>query len=131
MTGAPPTAAVAAVVSLGGALGALARWGVGLFAPTPHGAFPLATFAINVVGCALLGALVVAAQRPGTSPLARPFLGTGVLGGFTTFSAYAVDTDGLASAGVAGTAVLYAVGTLVVAVIAAWVGMRTARAVLR
>ncbi len=80
----PPTAALLAVVAVGGALGSLARYGLVLAAPN------LAmTLAVNVVGSFLLGALV--ALRP-QGRWSRPFLGSGVLGGFTTFSAFAVQT---------------------------------------
>lgn len=75
---------VVAAVALGGGLGGAARYGVGLLVPGAPG-----TFLVNVVGCALIGVLVVLTPR--LHPLARPFLGVGVLGGFTTFSAYAVD----------------------------------------
>ena len=95
-----PTAqpAIAGAVAAGGVIGALARHGAGVALPTAAGAFPLTTFAVNVVGCALMGALVAAlARTPGAHPLLRPFLGTGVLGGFTTFSAFAVETVELLS----------------------------------
>ena len=49
---------------LGGALGALARYGIGLAVPHQPGTFPLATFAINVVGCLLIGALIVVVTEP-------------------------------------------------------------------
>ncbi len=99
---------VVLAVSVGGGLGAVGRWltdlsvaGVG------------ATLVVNLVGCALLGALVVLVTEAWTShPLARPFLGTGVLGGFTTFSAYALDVADLVERGDHALAVAYAAGTL-------------------
>src|SRR5262249_44281722 len=93
-------APVVAVVAVGGALGACARYALTLAWPTPAGTFPWATFWTNVVGCAVIGVFMVlitevwAAHR-----LVRPFFGTGVLGGFTTFSTYAVDTRRLVDAG--------------------------------
>lgn len=123
--------AALAVVAVGGALGALARHGVGVAVPQAPGAFPWATFVVNVTGCLLIGALVVALTewRP-AHPLVRPFLGTGVLGGYTTFSTYSVDVLRLVGSGHGATAAGYLVGTLVGAVAATWLGARLARAVL-
>lgn len=97
---------VVGVVAVGGALGASARYGAGLLLPTPEGAFPWTTFTVNVVGCALLGGLMVLLTERPTEwstapphPLLRPFLGTGFCGGFTTFSTYALDTQRLLDAG--------------------------------
>jgi CrcB protein len=64
-------------------------------------------------------------------PLARPFLGTGVVGGFTTFSTYAVEVDRLLSSGAAALALAYLFGTVAAALVAVQVGVTTARAVLR
>lgn len=79
------------VVALGGAAGALARAGVAAVLPVRPGALPLATLVVNLVGCLLLGLLL--ARQPG--PRRQVFFGTGVLGGFTTFSAFALETDQL------------------------------------
>ena len=92
-------------VAVGGALGALARWGIGLAWPAPHGGFPASTLLINVVGCLLMGVLVVhVVEVREAHPLVRPFLGVGVLGGFTTFSTFAVDTEQLLVGGHLGVA---------------------------
>ncbi|WP_240157515.1 fluoride efflux transporter CrcB [Pseudonocardia broussonetiae] len=116
-------------VAVGGALGALARWGAGLAVTAGPGAFPLATFAVNTAGCLLIGALLVVLTEVVTAhPLARPFLATGVLGGFTTFSTYAVDVHALLGAGRPGVAAAYLVGTLLAALAATWLGARLARA---
>jgi CrcB protein len=115
---------VIAVIAAGGALGALARLGVSTVLPH-HGGFPLSTVLENVLGCFLLGALLVVLtelRRP--HPLVRPFLGTGVLGGFTTFSTYAVDAVTRDSVGVA---VLSVVLTLVLALAGSWAGVVTVR----
>jgi CrcB protein len=118
-----------AVVALGGALGALARWGVGLTWPTPHGGFPAATLVINVVGCLLMGVLVVhVAELREAHPLVRPFLGVGVLGGFTTFSTFAVDAEQLLGAGRLGVALGYLAATTLGSVGAAALGLALARA---
>lgn len=104
------------VVALGGAVGALARWGVIEAFPAPSG-FPWTVFWINVTGSALLAALPALATVRERAWLAL-FLGTGVLGGFTTMSAASVDTVVLLEAGRHGSALLYAGGTLVAALTA-------------
>ena len=122
---------VLAVISLGGVIGALSRYGLGLAFPTPHG-FPWTTFSINVLGCVLIGVLMVFVSDVWSGrPLVRPFLGTGVLGGFTTFSTYAVDTVRLTNAGSAGIAMSYLVGTFIAAILAVYVGNLAARELLR
>lgn len=124
---------VFAVVAGGGALGALARYGAGVLWPVRGGDFPWTTFLVNVVGCALIGVLmaVVAELRPHTHRLVRPFLGTGVLGGFTTFSTYALDVRGLLVAGRYGPAALYLFGTMAAAVVTVWGSASLARYLLR
>ncbi|MFF8289642.1 fluoride efflux transporter CrcB [Streptomyces sp. NPDC016309] len=126
-------APVVAVVSLGGVLGASARYGAMLLWPVPVGGFPWTTFAINVVGCALIGVLMaVVGEARAAHRLVRPFLGTGVLGGFTTFSTYAVDVHDLVEGGRAGAGLVYLGLTPVVALAAvattAWL---TRRALVR
>ncbi|WP_433344157.1 fluoride efflux transporter FluC [Streptomyces sp. CA-253872] len=124
---------VFAVVAAGGALGAVARYGAAVLWPTVGGAFPWTTFLVNVVGCALIGVLMasVAELRPHTHRLVRPFLGTGVLGGFTTFSTYVLDVRGLLVAGryVAAAGCLF--GTMAAAVLTVWGSASLARYVLR
>ncbi|MET8507321.1 fluoride efflux transporter CrcB [Streptomyces sp. NPDC004787] len=121
---------VVGVVAAGGALGASARYGAVLLWPTPGGAFPWTVLAVNAVGCAVLGALMVVATetaRP-PHPLVRPFLGTGVCGGFTTFSTYSLDTQRLLAGGEVPRALLYLGGTVVAALAAVWAGVIAARA---
>ena len=116
-------------VAVGGALGALARYGLGVAFPHGPGDFPLATFGINVVGCLLIGVVIVLlTEGPTPHPLARPFLTTGVLGGFTTFSTFATDVDQLLLAGHPGIAAGYLAATPVAAIAATWVGLRLTRA---
>ena len=88
------------LAALGGALGALARWGIAELLPSSPAGWPWATLLVNLTGCLLLGALfaVLAAHAPDAS-WPRPFLAVGVLGGYTTYSAFAVETVGLAEAG--------------------------------
>jgi CrcB protein len=121
---------VVAAVSLGGGLGALARYGVGLLVPTEPGRFPWGTFGINVLGCLLIGMLmVVATELVRAHRLVRPFLGVGVLGGFTTFSTYSVESLRLLPD--VGLVVAYLLGTLVAAILAVmtgvWLVRRSAR----
>lgn len=119
---------VIAAIAVGGALGAGARYLAGEQWPTAPGAFPLTTALINVVGSAAIGVLlVVVAERWAHRPLLRPFLGTGFLGGFTTFSTYAVDVQHLATAGQPVRAALYLVATPVLALLAAALGSGLAR----
>ena len=96
-------------VALGGALGAALRWAAGagvarLTGPAP--AFPVAILGINVLGSLLMGAFMAAAARRGALHLA-PFLATGVLGGFTTFSAFSLEAVALMERGRIGAAALY------------------------
>ena len=120
------------VIAAGGALGAAARHGAALLWPTAPAAFPWTTLLVNVVGCALMGVLMVlVTERFTAPPLVRPFLGTGVLGGFTTFSTYAVDADRLFRLDAPGTAVLSLVLTLVLALAAVWAGATATRAMVR
>ncbi|WP_084514938.1 FluC/FEX family fluoride channel [Nocardia acidivorans] len=110
---------VLTVIAVGGALGALGRYGLARLWPTPAGGFPWATFTTNVLGCFLIGVLmVVITEIRAAHPLARPFLGVGILGGFTTFSTYANETRGLLQPGTATTAFGYLAATLLCALLA-------------
>ncbi|MFI6996599.1 fluoride efflux transporter CrcB [Nocardia sp. NPDC050175] len=124
--------AVLAVIAVGGALGALARYGLTLAWPAPAGAFPWAVFTINVAGSFLLGVLMVVITeiRP-AHPLVRPFLGVGVLGGFTTFSTYAEDIRALLDPATVIVAAVYLVATLVVALVATTAAVMLTRVAAR
>jgi fluoride exporter len=120
--------AVLGVVAVGGVVGAEARYGVAVLLPHAPGAWPWATLLTNASGCLLIGVLVVlVTERFRAHPLARPLLGVGVLGGYTTFSTYTVDTVLGAAAGRALPAVLYAVLTPAVALVAVTVGVALTR----
>ncbi|MGW5349537.1 fluoride efflux transporter FluC [Streptomyces sp. NPDC004031] len=107
------------LVAGGGAAGALARAGVGQLGTDAANGFPLITFSVNLAGCAAMGVLMAALHRRPASPMwAGPVLGSGFLGGFTTFSSYAADTQRLLSHGHAGLGVLYAAATVVGALLA-------------
>lgn len=119
-------------VALGGVVGSLGRWGVGLALPHAPGEVPWATFLVNVTGAFAMGLLVAfLVARPGTHRLARPFVGVGMLGGWTTFSALAVDAVQLGSTGHLPVAALYVVATFLVGVLAVAAGSRLGRAVWR
>lgn len=125
-------APVLAVVALGGGVGAAARYAASLWWPTPAGGFPWTTFWVNVSGCAVIGAfMVVVTELRAAHRLVRPFFGTGVLGGFTTFSAYAVDIRRLIDAGHARTGLAYLAATPLAALTAVWLASWATRRALR
>ncbi|MEV6317350.1 CrcB family protein [Streptomyces sp. NPDC051776] len=118
------------VIAAGGAAGACARYGASL--AWPASTFPWDVFWVNVSGCTLIGVLMVLVSERGAGhPLLRPFLGTGVLGGYTTFSTYAVGLVGLLRRGEVGIAAAYAAGTLAAAFGAVWAAAALTRAALR
>lgn len=123
---------VLGAVAAGGALGAVARYGALVVWPVAGGGFPWTVFVVNVSGCALIGVLMVLTVERGrvTHPLVRPFLGVGVLGGFTTFSTYAADVSGLLVRQELLTAVAYMAATVVAALAAVWAGAVVTRRLL-
>lgn len=120
------------LAALGGALGALARWAVTTALPHARGAWPWATTVVNLSGCLVIGVLlaVLLARFP-TSPWMRPFLAVGVLGGYTTYSTFAVDVVQLARAGRLGPAVAYVLTSVVGGVLAVVLGLLAGRAAVR
>jgi fluoride exporter len=120
-----------AVVGAGGAIGTAARYGTALVIPPRSGAYPVATFLVNVVGAVILGA--VAELPTGWLPaheLTRPAIGTGFCGGLTTFSTMSLEIYRLWP-GHPELAAAYAVASLAAAPACAWAGaalVRTARA---
>ncbi|MFE3519220.1 fluoride efflux transporter FluC [Streptomyces sp. NPDC059166] len=120
-----------AAVAAGGAVGALARHAVTPAGPAGRG-FPWQVLAVNVAGCALIGVLMVLTAERGrlTHPLLRPFLGVGVLGGFTTFSTYAAGVAQLLDRQEAATALAYVAATTVAALGAVWAAAALTRALL-
>jgi len=125
-------APVVAVVAVGGAIGACARYGAALLWPAQTGGFPWTTFWVNVVGCAVIGVfMVVVTEVWAVHPLVRPFFGTGVLGGFTTFSTYAVDIQKLIDHGHPGTGLAYLAATLLAALTAVTLAATATRRVLK
>ena len=121
---------ILAVIALGGALGSLARWGLATALPHRPGAFPWATFLANVTGALLIGALMVLlAEVWPPSRYLRPFLGIGVLGGYTTFSTFSYETFALLRDGEynrAGVYIVLSVGGSLVAMFAGFAAARGA-----
>lgn len=118
------------VIAVGGALGSLGRWAVTQGLPYDKGDFAWATALENVTGAFVLGVLMVFVLDVWpTTRYIRPFLGVGVLGGYTTFSTYMLDTRMLAVAGRIPLALGYLFGTLVTGLVAVWLGVLAGRAV--
>ncbi|MBX9393899.1 fluoride efflux transporter CrcB [Streptomyces sp. TRM72054] len=121
-------APIVAVVALGGGIGAAARYGASLIWPVAAGGFPWTTLLVNAVGCAVIGVfMVVITDVWAAHRLVRPFFGTGVLGGFTTFSTYAVDIQRLVDAGEARTGLAYLAATVLAALAAVWLAVAATR----
>jgi CrcB protein len=117
-------------IGVGGALGSLARYGLSVAVPHARGDFALATLLTNVLGCLLIGALMAiltTTARP--HPLLRPFLGVGVLGGFTTFSTFVTDTLDAATTGRILGSLLYLVASVALCLAAVTAGLTATRAV--
>ncbi|MGH3329998.1 MAG: fluoride efflux transporter CrcB [Nocardioidaceae bacterium] len=120
------------VISAGGALGSLARWAVGELLPWTGVGFPWATFVENVSGAFALGLLMVFVLEvwpPGR--YVRPFVGVGLLGGYTTFSTYMLETRDLITNDRAPLAMVYLFGTLGVGLVGVWSGIVLARTAVR
>jgi fluoride exporter len=122
----------ALLVAVGGAIGSVARWATAFLIGQQLGpAFPWPTLTINVVGSFLIGVIGELARTAslGVTPDVRTFLVVGCLGGFTTFSSFSFETLGLLQRGAEGPALAYAVGSVVLGLIAAWLGFAAARLV--
>ena len=120
-----------AAVATGGALGSVLRFAVGTWFLQRSGpGFPWGTFTINVSGALLIGIVMQLAQtRIGLGPYARLFLATGILGGYTTFSAFAYETYLLSRDGLSAQSLWYGFGSVIAGVAAAFLGIVFARAV--
>ena len=119
-------------VALGGAIGSVARFGMNMAAPRLLGAdVPWATLLVNVLGSLLMGFLAAfLAEKYADQPDLRLFLLTGVLGGFTTFSAFSLDVFNLVQHGESSTAVIYAAASVVLSIIAVFAGFIVSRALI-
>jgi CrcB protein len=113
-----------AVIAAGGAVGSVGRYAAGLALPHATGTFPWSTFLVNIAGSLAMGVLVVwVLSMDEPHPWLRPFLGVGVLGGWTTFSGFALDTHALVSNGHPASGAAYVVGSLVVGLAAVGAGI--------
>lgn len=118
------------LVALGGACGAVLRYltGLGVLRLFGHQDFPLAILTVNVIGSWLMGAFVVAAAQKGLTHLS-PLVMTGLLGGFTTFSAFSLETANLIERGAFGQAALYVLLSVGLSVGGLFLGLWMARGV--
>jgi len=117
-------------VAFGGAIGASLRHGVGLAAARlAPGGWPWATFSVNIIGSFAMGVLVswLALKADGTSQTTRLFLATGVLGGFTTFSAFSLEVSNFIRGGEMVKAASYAGLSVLIGVAALFAGLDVAR----
>lgn len=128
----PVTRRIRAVmlVFAGGAAGTATREAAGLLTPPLLEDAPV-TLMVNVVGAFLLGALLHSPDSGKSASGRRLLMGTGFLGGFTTYSALAAQTVALARGAVPAIAIAYALGSLILGVVAAWLGMACAGASAR
>lgn len=118
-----------AAVAVGGGVGSLARYAVASALPTGRG-FPWSTFLVNTLGCLLIGVVMVYVTETGRPRrYVRPFLGIGVLGGFTTYSTAMLDVRTLGADGQWLLAEAYVVGSLAAGLVAVCLGVLGARAV--
>lgn len=85
-------------------------------------AFPFATLSVNIIGCFLIGIVFGIGERANINPEWRLFLATGILGGFTTFSAFSNETFGLIRAGEMFNAAAYIVASVFLGILATWIG---------
>ena len=110
-------------VAIGGAIGAMARFGLSaLLTPSP-GKFPIATFTANVLGCFLMGVIyVLIVEKQTLSPNLRPLLMVGFLGAFTTYSSFSLEALSLWNGEHFVLAAVYALVTLLAALCAVWLG---------
>ncbi len=123
-----PDPVLVVCIGLGGALGSAARYALAQALPRDSGGFPWATLLVNLVGAAVLGFVVVAlADRPPPADRWRAFLGTGVCGGFTTFSTLSVEVVLLTRDGAATTAIGYVAVSVVAGLAMVIAGMWSAR----
>jgi CrcB protein len=113
-------------VAVGGAVGASLRWAVGTISDVKPGSWPWATLIVNVLGCLAIG---VAANRLERGSLRWDGIVTGLLGGFTTMSLFAVELNDFVDRGRAGTAVAYGAATIISGAAAVWIAHTVTRPV--
>ncbi|CAN7215776.1 fluoride efflux transporter FluC [Knoellia sp. LjRoot47] len=129
---AQPDATLLLGIAAGGVVGSLGRYAVGLALPHPAGSFPWSTLVVNLSGALAMGLLVAfLLGRPGAHRLARPVVGVGMLGGWTTFSAFAVDVVTLLETGHGGEAGAYVLASFLGGVLAVTLGSTAGQRIWR
>lgn len=118
------------LVFIGGGLGSVARYGVGVASLRLGSDFPYGTMAINIVGSILMGLFVGWFALRGGPQALRLFVATGLLGGFTTFSSYSLEAVLLLERGETGAAAAYVVGSVALGLAGLFAGLLLMRAVL-
>ena len=116
-------------VACGGALGAMSRyWVYSAFVKASESKFPFATLTVNIAGSFLIGiAFVLITERAEIGPEWRGLITVGFLGAFTTFSTFSMDTIGLLEQGQIASAITYVLSSVLVCIIAAWLGLTFSR----
>jgi fluoride exporter len=116
-------------VAIGGAIGSLARYVMAAAVQPPTAQFPWGIFVVNVSGGLLMGVIVeLSALKLSISPELRAFLTVGILGGYTTFSTFSLDSAVLIQRGAYATAAAYVVGSAVLPILALFAGLWIVRA---
>lgn len=112
-------------VGAGGFIGAVIRWVIGLIPVEMKSGFPIKTLAVNIIGCFAIGLITAFAAKffPDNTRLAL-FLKTGICGGFTTFSTFALETEGLLEKGGKFAAIIYIIASLVCGICAVFLGQK-------
>ena len=119
------------IVGVGGAVGAVLRYLIGFIPMNKSGVFPVNTFLINLVGSFAIGAIAALALRTDRmDPKLVLFLKTGICGGFTTFSSFALETGDLIGSGNTAAAVIYAVLSIILGVLAVFAGEWTVKGLM-
>ena len=114
------------VIAVGGMVGSLARWGIA--SAMDESSFPWATLLVNYLGAVLLALLIIyAEEHPAAKWWWQPLIGTGFCGGFTTYSAFAVEVDSYLTTGQSGKALAYIVASLVGTYLLVVITVATAR----
>lgn len=115
-------------VGAGGFVGAVLRWLIGLIPVEMKSGFPIKTLAVNIIGCFVIGAVTALAAKyfPDNTRLAL-FLKTGICGGFTTFSTFALETEGLLEKGEKAAAIIYIIASLVCGIFAVFLGQKVVK----
>ncbi len=105
------------IVGVGGAIGAIGRYLIGLLPMNPENGFPVKTFLINVIGCFIIGIIAALADRNAVNPNLVLLIKVGICGGFTTFSSFALETEGLLAKGQTVVALMYVIASIVCGVL--------------